>query len=118
MMAIFTEEPRWSIDDTGITIISYPFRSASLPPDGRIEIERIDDVSLGIGDPTVRVGDELFFVSRRHEADLRRFVDRTGVPEVTWNDVVWGSILEPTLDTEFTPRDRTSLLLDPPGLRT
>lgn len=68
--------------------------------------------------PTVRVGVKLPMVSAVHRDKLAECAARHRIPVAARHDLVWGDILEPFLDTEFTDADqqRTMSRLEAAGI--
>ncbi|MCX4783239.1 hypothetical protein [Streptomyces sp. NBC_01264] len=78
----------------------------------------IRDVDPDASPPEIRtVSGEILFVSAERRAELERFRRDNGIPRRSRPDV-WGDLLEPFLDTEFTAERRaaTQARLDQAGL--
>lgn len=109
---------RWILDSSGITFADYPFFPATVFPSATIAWEQVDDIDLLAPPPTVRVGAELLMVSAVHRDELAGYAARHRIPVAARHDRLWGGILEPFLDTEFTEADlqRTMSRLGAAGL--
>ncbi|CAN3978010.1 hypothetical protein [Kitasatospora purpeofusca] len=83
-----------------------------------VPVAAVRDADPTATPPEVRTvaGETLFFPADQ-ESELERFCGSHGIPLVSRPDV-WGALLEPFLDTEFTPRRRatTAQVLEGVGL--
>ncbi|GAB2900937.1 hypothetical protein GCM10022245_40260 [Streptomyces mayteni] len=76
---------------------------ADVAPGGIIPATAIRDAAPDTVPPEIRtISGETFFVSAEQRAELRSFCVANGVPQQSRPDV-WGDLLEPFVDTEFTP---------------
>ena len=84
-----------------IVFAAYEFPWASVHPHGVLPASHVRDASMG-GRPEVRTDSgETLFLSRDDAAGLAEFCLRHGIADVVRFDV-WGNLLEPFLDTEFS----------------
>lgn len=92
---------------------SIAFRQTTFIPQ---EIEEIDFKSYP---PTIRIKDELIFLATEKKSELGEFANKNGIKTVERKEI-WGWILEPFLDTEFTEETNQRLfrLLENYGLTT
>jgi hypothetical protein len=98
-------------DSTGIHITQYPFPPASIYPHGRIECSAIRDVDPGAGPLEIRTRHgETLFVSAEQSDAFHDWIAKSQLPIVRRVDV-WHLILEPFLDTEFTPEQQEQTLV-------
>nr|BEK63243.1 hypothetical protein KPHV_04700 [Kitasatospora purpeofusca] len=81
-------------------------RSGATAPADVVPAAAVRDADPTATPPEVRTvtGETLFFPAAR-KAELEGFCRSHGIPLVSRPDV-WGDLLEPFLDTEFTPRRR------------
>lgn len=90
------------IGEDFIVLHNYPFVPSSAFPTRRFEAEEIRDLSLLSAPPNMRVGNELLMLTAENGEELRAFAQRNKLPVVN-RAQIWEAILEPFLDTEFTP---------------
>lgn len=86
-------------DADHLLIKNYLFKTST--PDIRIKATDIKNVALESTPPTIRVGDELLFISESLKSSLALFAYAHNIPIVERIDI-WGWIAEPFLDTEYT----------------
>jgi hypothetical protein len=106
-----------TIGQDTITFTDYPskpsiaFKQATFKPS---DIDNIDPTGYP---PTIKVGNELLFVSAKQKDELIKFVADNNIKTVDRLDI-WSWILEPFLDTEFTAEtdQRLTTLLEDYGL--
>ena len=97
----------------GVRFTSYPFPAASVFPAGTVAVAAIRDADPDTAPPEVRLrSGETLFVPAEGRDGLRAFCHDHGIALVRRPDV-WGALLAPFLDTEFTAADeaRTGELL-------
>ena len=68
----------------------------------KILAEKIDEIDPQGAPPTLKIGNELIFISAEHRSELESFAKRNCIAIHTRFDI-WDAILEPFIDTEFTP---------------
>jgi hypothetical protein len=102
-----------------LKIKNYPFEPSIAYKQVQLKAEYIKDIDYNSYPPTVRVGDELIFVTREKKDQLEEFVKRNDIKTVE-RPMIWGWILEPFLDTGFTQEtdERLTKLLNNYGLTT
>ncbi|WP_299779219.1 hypothetical protein [uncultured Formosa sp.] len=91
-----------------INISEYPFEPSIAYPKKRISPHKIHAISLDFGTCSIEVGDDIIFISATQKDQLKDFAKRHDITLVKhrWN---WDWILEPYLDTEFTPEDEKKI---------
>lgn len=90
-----------TIEPDGIIFKDYPFAPAIACRQENIEAACISDIDINAHPLTIRVGHELLFVSVKDKDRLLLFANANHIPLVKRDDI-WGWILEPFLDTEYT----------------
>jgi len=99
-----------TFDSSGILISQYPFPPASIYPHGRIECSAIRDVDPSAGPLEIRTRNgETLFVSAEQSYVFHDWITNSQLPVVRRVDA-WALILEPFLDTEFTPEQQEQTL--------
>ena len=106
-----------AIDNDFLKIEKYPFEPSIAFRQSIFHSEQIDDIDFNSRPPTIRVKDELVFLSAEKKPELESFAQRNNIKTVKrpW---IWEWILEPFLDTEITKATdyRLTLLLENVGL--
>ncbi|MBY0550075.1 MAG: hypothetical protein K2W95_22560 [Candidatus Obscuribacterales bacterium] len=103
---------------TYIEFSSYPYTAASVYPAGKITAQEIADVGISCAPPEIRLKKcETIFVPASDREKLKTWCEKNAVPLVDRLDV-WGLLLDPFLDTEFSPeqQERTLQLLAQCGI--
>jgi len=107
----------FSIEPDKISIEGYPFEPSKVY--GLIDLfpHNIINIDVCSRPLTIRIGDELIFVPATESEELSRFALAHQIP-FTKRDDVWGWLLEPFLDTEYTKETdkRVALLSSEYGL--
>lgn len=95
--------------ESEIRITDYPFKPSQAYPSRIFQASEIDAISFNSYPPLLKVNDEVIFISREHSNSLKLFITRNQVStfEPTRN---WSRILEPFLDTEYTPSNHDKIL--------
>ena len=116
-----------TIGDDFLKIENYPFEPSIAYRQTIFKPDQIDDIDLLADPQTIRINDELIFLTgdkristtREYRSEVRNFAKRNNIKTVERRDV-WRGILEPFLDTEFTPEidQRTTQFLESYGLTT
>lgn len=106
-----------TIGQDTITFIDYPFEPSIAFKQATFKLSDIDDIDPTGYPPTIKVGDELLFVSAKQKDELINFGADNNIKTVGRMDI-WSWILEPFLDTEFTAEtdQRLTNLLENYGL--
>jgi hypothetical protein len=106
-----------AIEPDELIISDYLFEPSIAFRKPNIQVSQITDIDLNAYPPTVRVGDEVIFLSSQHKDNLRLFAYANQIP-ITERPDIWSWILEPFLDTEFTndTNERVNHLLRRYGL--
>ena len=106
-----------AIDNDFLKIEKYLFEPSIAFRQNIFHSEQIDDIDFNSRPPTIRVKDELVFLSAEKKPELESFAQRNNIKTVKrpW---IWEWILEPFLDTEITKATdyRLTLLLENVGL--
>ena len=104
---------RADFQNDGLRLPDYSYPSSSIRPDGTLPLAVIRDADPTSAPPELRlITGETIFVSAVHRHELERFCGEHGISLVRRPDI-WGALLEPFLDTEFTTSDqeRTGAML-------
>jgi hypothetical protein len=107
-----------TIGQDTISFVDYPFEPSKAFKQATFRPSDIDDIDPTGYPPTIKVGDELLFVSAKQKDELIKFVSDNNIKTVDRLDI-WSWILEPFLDTEFTTKtdQRLTNLLENCGLK-
>ena len=95
--------------DNSIEFRNYEFfPSIAYSKSGKKEIkaEEIVEIDLEAAPPALRIGNELVFVSAELRSELEVFAKQNNI-KVRYRFDIWDAILEPFLDTEYTPENAT-----------
>jgi hypothetical protein len=96
------EASQVEIDRGELRFASYPFEPSSVHPTGVVAAEEIRDIDPTSAPPEVRLRTgETLFISAQQRENLETFCLANGIPMKRRPDL-WGAILEPFVDTEFT----------------
>ncbi len=102
-----------TFDMESLTFKNYPFDNSFVSVSPKITSRDIVNICIKSAPPTIRIGNELIFISAEHRQELSAFADRN---KISLSDRVelWDWILEPFLDTEFTEehKERLYILLE------
>lgn len=111
------ESPGVELAPNSIVFHAYPFPGARVHPSGSVPWSEVVDVDADGFPPEIRTAGETLFISADLKEELRRQGAAHGVPSVSRVDV-WGLLLEPFLDTTFTPAEaeRTIATLERLGI--
>lgn len=91
-----------------VVFTGYEFPWASVHPHGVLGASEVRDCYLEVGPLELRtVAGETLFLSWDDKPGLASFCQRHSIPVVRRLDV-WGNLLEPFLDTEFTPSQQAA----------
>lgn len=85
-----------------LIIDNYPFEPSIAYHQPIIKANQIDELNSQSYPPTIKVGNELIFLTREKKDELEAFATRNNVAIVV-RPAIWSWILEPFLDTEYTP---------------
>jgi len=105
------------IDSDFLQIKNYPFQPSIVFRQPRISKDIIVDIDPESHPPTIRIKNELIFLTAEKREELNEFALRNNLVIVKRSNI-WGWILEPFLDTSFTEEDdqRTAKLMGEYGL--
>ena len=106
-----------TINNVTITIKHYPFEPSIAFRKNEFKASDIDNIDPTGYPPTLKVGNELIFISAMLKEQLAKFASDNNIDIVDRKDP-WVWILEPFLDTEFTEdtKKRLTELLSNYGL--
>ena len=106
-----------TIGEDFLKIENYPFEPSIAYKQNIFKANQIDDIDVKSYPPTFRIGNEIVFLGSDMKERLEVFAAKNGVKTVerSW---IWGWILEPFLDTEYTAEtdQRLTKLLESHGL--
>jgi hypothetical protein len=124
---MFVSVERATIGGDFLKIGNYPFEPSIAYRQKVFTPDQIDDIDLLAYPLTIRINDELIFLTgaanatlpRKYGSEIRSFAKRNNIKSVERREV-WGWILEPFLDTEFTPENdqKATQVLESYGLTT
>jgi hypothetical protein len=105
------------IENDFLQIDDYPFQPSIAYGQTKIFVDTIDEIDIDSYPPTIKVNDELIFLTFEKRDELKAFARRNDIRTVKRPDI-WGWILEPFLDIEFTKEtdERLTRLLNEYGL--
>jgi hypothetical protein len=105
------------IGQNTITFVGYPFEPSKAFKQATFQPSDIDNIDPTGYPPTIKVGEELLFVSAKQTDELKLFAAANNIRIVDRPDI-WNWILEPFLDTELTTEteERLKILLENYGL--
>lgn len=93
-----------------IVFLNYPFRPASIFPDGFVRAADIRDIDPAMLPPEVRLkSGEILFAYGVDPAELEKFAQHNHVPLVKRRDV-WHDLMEPYLDTQISESQQQETL--------
>ena len=100
------------IESDTIYLIDYPFKSHR-----KVPCKDIINIDITAAPPTIRVGNELLFISATEKGRLTEFAQANHLPLVDRADI-WDWLLVPFLDTEYSDEmhQRLNNLLSKYGL--
>lgn len=106
-----------TIGDDFLKIENYPFEPSIAYRQTTFTAHKIQDIDYKSYPPTFRVENELIFLSAEKKTELGTFAKRNNI-KTGERPGIWGWILEPFLDTEFTAQtdQRLTSLLGEYGL--
>ena len=108
MKQFFANLGEVTFDMESLTFKNYPFGNSFVSVNSKITLKDIVNICIKSAPPTIRVGNELIFISAEHRQELSVFADRN---KISLSDRVelWDWILEPFLDTELTDEHKERL---------
>lgn len=108
-----------TIGEDFLRIENYPFEPSIAFGQTIFKADQIDDIDCKAYPPTIRVGYDLIFLTREKKDELEEFANRNNIKKIE-RPMIWGWILEPFLDTEFTTEtdERLTKLIESYGLTT
>lgn len=90
-----------NIHSDHIEIINYPFEPSIAYRQTKFMSNQIVDIDLKATPPTIKIQDELIFLTAEKKADLEKFAYQNNI-KIIERQGIWEWILEPFLDTGFT----------------
>ncbi|MBX7220604.1 MAG: hypothetical protein K1Y36_11710 [Blastocatellia bacterium] len=100
---MFSGSIKITVNDDGIRFSDYPFSPASISPSGCLGFEQITALDVTGAPPEIRTkAGEILFVSAEQKELLTATARHYKLPAQRFLDV-WSLLLDPFLDTEFTP---------------
>lgn len=108
MKQFFADLGEVTFDKESLTFKNYPFDNSFVSANSKITSKDIVNICSKSFPPTIRVGDELIFISAKQKENLTAFADRNKIA-ISDRVELWGWILEPFLDTEFTDEHKERL---------
>lgn len=109
---MLASQGNFTIEHDGIIMENYPFQPSVAYQHKRLAASEIININFRSAPPTVRIKDELVFLSADKKDQLAEFAITHRIPTVERDDV-WDWLLEPFLDTDYsvqTHRRLTALL--------
>ena len=108
-----------TIGDDFLKIENYTFEPSIAYGQTIFKTNQIDDIDFKSYPPTFRVGNELIYLTSEKKVELEEFAKKNNIKTIE-RPMIWGWILEPFLDTEFTTEtdQRLTKLLESYGLTT
>ena len=105
------------ISEKSIAIWNYPFEPSVVYPEKEIQFNEVVEIHLNTYPPTIKIGEDLIFISKESEAQLKAFAHRNNI-RIVERMSNWSWITEPFLDTEFDDeqKKRTIELLEGNGV--
>src|SRR5690606_30224193 len=85
-----------------LNIEGYPFEPSIAYRQPIIKANEIDEIDSLSYPPTIKVGNELIFLTREKVKELEAFALRNHI-DIVPRPAIWSWILEPFLDSEYTP---------------
>jgi predicted metal-dependent HD superfamily phosphohydrolase len=92
------DRTRVTADGSKLRFTGYPFRPASVCPNGVVDVEQIAEINLSRPSQVRLKSGEVLFVNADHKEALLAFIHRNDVP-TPHRYSIWGAVLEPFLDT-------------------
>ncbi|MDR0195054.1 MAG: hypothetical protein LBI73_08005 [Myroides sp.] len=89
------------IGEDFIQVKDYPFEPSIAYDQTTFKKEDITDIDYNARPMTIRIDDELVFISTEHKEALIHFASKNKI-KIVQRPAIWDLILEPFLDTEFT----------------
>jgi hypothetical protein len=108
VMELFAPLGEVVINSDSIIFEQYPFQPSIVFNKATIAASDMIDIDIDAAPPSVRVGDELIFVSAMQRDELRSYAIAHQIPLVK-RENVWYWLLEPFLDTEYTSENHRRL---------
>ena len=90
-----------TIGDDFLKIENYPFEPSIAYRQTIFRTNQIDDIDFKSYPPTFKVGSELIYLTSEKKVELEEFARKNKIKTVE-RPAIWGWVLEPFLDTEFT----------------
>ena len=101
MKQFFVDLGQVAFDADSLIIKNYPFDNSVVSTNSKLKAIDIVNICIKSTPPTIRVGNELIFISAIQKEDLITFAHQNKIA-ISDRVELWDWILEPFLDTEFT----------------
>lgn len=101
----FMDKGRVMISHESLTFENYLFEPSIVCKKKTFNSSDIIDINLHSAPPTLRIEDEIIFVSALKKQELEQFAITNDIPMIE-RPLIWSYILEPFLDTEFTDENK------------
>jgi hypothetical protein len=108
LKAFFVNLGQVTFDITSLTFRNYPFDNSVVSANSEISSKDMINICLKSAPPTIKVSNELIFISAEHKQDLAAFANRNKI-SLCERVELWDWILEPFLDTDFTDEHKERL---------
>ena len=108
MKQFFADLGQVTFNNDTLIIKNYPFDNSSISTKPIITSKDILNICTKSAPPTIRIDNELIFISAEHKQELATFADQNKIP-LSDRPELWDWILEPFLDTEFTDENKENL---------
>lgn len=117
LQALFSFPGQITIGDDFLKIEDYPFEPSIAFRQTIFSSIEIDDIDYQSAPPAIRVNNDLIFLTAEKKEELKIFATKNKIKTIE-RSPLWDWILEPFLDTEFTPEtgQRLTGLLNDYGL--
>lgn len=90
-----------TIGDDFLKIENYPFEPSIAYKQTKFIANQIDNIDIKSHPPTLRIEDELIFLTAEKKTELEQFANKNNI-KIVERPLIWEWILEPFLDTEYT----------------
>jgi hypothetical protein len=108
LKAFFVNLGKVEFGINSLTFRNYPFDNSVISVSSQITSKDVISICIKSAPPTIKVDNELIFISAKYKSELAAFAARNKIP-LSDRVEIWDWILEPFLDTEFTDEDKGRL---------
>lgn len=106
---LFTGIGQSKIQEAEISITNYPFEPSVAYPHKTIKANEINSISIDFGPCELNIGKDIVFVSAEKKDELEKFAKNNRII-ISPHSFNWEWLLEPYLDTTFTPEHQELVL--------